>query len=113
VPYLCTRIHEPFKTLEVGGIARGKLVGLAGSRAIEDAAQTADDEAHAPFGPGLVKGDGIVIDAPARRSEIDAHGSHRHAVLDLQAADLDRAEQVGVHRMAPLTQSPGPPRKSG
>ena len=110
---LVHRIHQPFETLEVGGAARGELVGFAGPRAIEDTAHAADDEAHPPLGPGLVKGDGVVVDTPARRGEVGAHGGHRHAVLDLQASDRDRAEQVGVHRLAPFPQSPGPLRKSG
>ena len=99
---LMHRIHESFETLEVTAMAGGQLVRLTHSGAVEDAAQTTDDKSDPTLRPRLVKGNGIVIDAPARRGEVETHGGHGHAVLDLQTTDLDRAEQIVIHGMAPF-----------
>lgn len=61
---LMHRIHESFETLEVTAMAGGQLVRLTHSGAVEDAAQTTDDKSDPTLRPRLVKGNGIVIDAP-------------------------------------------------
>jgi hypothetical protein len=49
----------------------------------------------------LIEGDDVVVYTAAWCCEIDTHGRHCHAVLDLQAANPHRAEQFFVHFPVP------------
>src|SRR5215469_4958191 len=87
------RVHQASESRHIPGVPGSQLARLARACSVHHAADPADNEANAPASARLIERDDVVTHATAWRGEVDAHGGHCDAVLQLQATDLHWTEK--------------------